>query len=86
MIRAYGERMSFEEIFNPSLSHAKDYLNAEKILPAPTPAAGAPPLTDDEGAEIYIPPVTSGMGELPDPPKPRKPTKAKTSTASGSED
>jgi len=55
-------------------------------LPAPTPAAGAPPLTDDEGAEIYIPPVTSGMGVLPDPPKPRKPTRSKTSTASGSED
>ena len=77
--------MSFEEIFNPSLSHAKDYLNAEKILPAPTPAAGAPPLIDDEGAEIYIPAVTSGMGPLPDPPKAPRPTKAKTSTESGRE-
>ena len=82
---AYRGRMSFEEIFNPSLSHAKDYLNAEKILPAPTPAAGAPPLLDGEGSVVYIPQVTSGIGELPDPPKHRKSTKKKASTESDSE-
>jgi len=78
--------MSFEEIFNPSLSHAKDYLNAEKVLPAPTPAAGAPPLTDDDGSVIFIPPVTWGVGVLPDPPQLGKSGKAAKRPAGGAAD
>jgi hypothetical protein len=59
--------MSWDEIFHPSASHAKDHLNAEKILPAPTPAAGDKPLLGVED-DLYIPPVTGGA-MLPEPPE-----------------
>lgn len=65
--------MSFEEIFNPSLSHAIDHMNAEKILPAPIPAAGDKPLLGTEDDGIVIPQVTWGAGVLPDPPRVPRP-------------
>lgn len=67
--------MSFEEIFHPSSGHAKDHMNAEKILPAPTPAAGDKPLLGEDD-DIYIPQVAWGAGTIPDPPKWSKPKKA----------
>lgn len=71
--------MSFEEIFHPSLGHAIDHTNAEKILPAPAPAPGDKPLlgTDDD---IVIPEVTWGAGALPEPPAATQDT-----TASGAD-
>lgn len=61
--------MTWDEIFNPSVSHAKDHLNAEKILPAPTPAAGDKPLLG-EGDGLYIPPLTepARLPEIPETP------------------
>lgn len=60
--------MTFDEIFNPGAGHLKDYLESEKILPAPAPVAGAP-LRDDEGFDIVIPPLESGHAVLPEPPR-----------------
>ena len=65
--------MSFEEIFHPSLGHAIDHVNAEKILPAPTPAPGDKPLLGTENDGIVIPAVTWGMGVLPEPPRGQRP-------------
>jgi hypothetical protein len=65
--------VSFEEIFNPSLGHTIDHLNAEKILPAPAPAPGDKPLLGGDDDDIVIPEVTWGMGVLPEPPRAHRP-------------
>ncbi|MFV0633858.1 hypothetical protein [Demequina sp.] len=57
-----------EEAFNPGALQAIRQMAAEKILPAPSPVAGDKPLTDADGAEVWIPPIESGH-DLPDPPR-----------------
>ncbi len=45
--------MTFEELFAPGLGRAKEEMERERLLPAPPPIAGAPPLPPPpDGVEI----------------------------------
>lgn len=45
--------MSMDSIFNPGAGNRDDQLAAEKLLPAPLPVTGAPPLEPvDIGVDI----------------------------------
>jgi hypothetical protein len=54
-------------IFNPGEAEMMKHLQSEKILPAPSPVAGAKPLETEDGDEVIIP----NLGDLPEP-RPRR--------------
>lgn len=46
--------MAFEEVFSPGMARAREELERERILPAPTPVAGAP-LVENETPGVTVP-------------------------------
>ena len=62
-------------IFNPGEAEMAQHLQSEKVLPAPSPNADAPPLETEDGDEVYIPalPLALGWAMPPQPPVVRRP-------------